>query len=73
MDFNNYTPIITKYQISDIDGYQGQDNLIYSRGEVNIDYEVEDFKVNSNQKTNTQTSQIYTSEKTYNKDDEYIK
>lgn len=43
VDFNNYTPIITKYQISDIDGYQGQDNLIYSRGEVNIDYEVEDF------------------------------
>ena len=36
-------------------------------------YEVEDFKVNNNKKANTQTSKVYTTDKTYKKDDEYTK
>ena len=76
-EFNALVMSIRKLD-SDLKQLSDVDTSVMSKEQLNQpiiikDYEVEDFKVNSNQKTNTQTSQIYTSEKTYNKDDEYIK
>lgn len=76
-EFNALVMSIRKLD-SDLKQLSDVDTSVMSKEQLNQpiiikDYEVEDFKVNSNQKTNTQTSQTYTSEKTYNKNDEYIK
>ena len=63
---------------SDLKQLEDIDTGIMTKEELNKpiivkDYEVEDFKVENNQKANTKASKTYTTEKTYSKDDEYTK
>ena len=62
----------------DLEQLKDIDTSLMTKKELNIpiiikNYEVEDFKVNNNKKANTQTSKVYTTDKTYKKDDEYTK
>ena len=68
----------TRKLLIDLEQLKDIDTSLMTKEELNKpiiikNYEVEDFKVNNNKKANTQTSKVYTTDKTYEKDDEYTK